>query len=111
MPALRKIAWLTSLSLDAPLVTVVWQRSLAKSTSANLEGYLCYVDFAQPIRQPMRSLSKIVLPILYAFFRLTTGLSANRLPQVNWSDSLDFLERDVWLQGFIVSETWKKRAN
>ena len=74
-------------------------------------GYLCYADFAYPNRQPMKSISKIVLPTLYRFFRLTAGLSTNHLPQVNLSDSLDLLEREVWLQGFIVSETWQKRTD
>ena len=46
MPALRKIAWLTSLSLDAPLVAVVWQRALAQSTSADLEWHHYFLVFA-----------------------------------------------------------------
>ena len=46
MPALRRIAWLTSLSLDAPLVAVVWQRAVAQSTSANLEWRHYFLVFA-----------------------------------------------------------------
>lgn len=37
MPSLRKLPWLTSLSLDAPLVAVVWQQAVAETISANLD--------------------------------------------------------------------------
>jgi tRNA (cmo5U34)-methyltransferase len=90
--------------------------TLVARLTASLEpgGLWLISDFARPQRvegAAHRPGSHLLLPLMYTFFRLTTGLSTRTLisPQPHLHASGMGLEKTRWFRGgFIYAERWRK---
>lgn len=81
----------------------------AVTHSLKAKGELVFTDFSIPVKQPHRLLSQAIVGALYPAFRLSAGIQAKRLPQLNWPASLKKTGQKQWLGGLIVSQLYQKK--
>lgn len=68
------------------------------------EGKLVYSDFSIPQKVPTRWIGKLIVSVLYQFFRSTTDIKAKQLPALAWPQSLKLISRQSTLKGLLTSE-------
>ncbi len=68
------------------------------------DGKLVYADFSIPENSPARWTGKAIILFLYLFFRFTTDIETNRLPALEWPQSLKPTSRQFLLKGLLTSE-------
>ncbi|MGY8693147.1 MAG: class I SAM-dependent methyltransferase [Verrucomicrobiia bacterium] len=78
-------------------------------TTIKLNGEFAYADFSIPKKRTSKFAGRFLVAILYHCFRLTTDIRANRLPTLEWPESLELETKAEFLKGLLTCEIRTKR--
>jgi hypothetical protein len=76
-------------------------------------GQWLFSDFNVPARQPMRLISRIMLGVLYPFFRISCGINARRLPDFSAEFAnlgLAIVHERQFVGGLLVAGLYRRSA-
>ncbi|MGH8012120.1 MAG: class I SAM-dependent methyltransferase [Candidatus Binataceae bacterium] len=85
-------------------------RNIAVSASADARWIIS--EFRQPPQGVWKLIGGLLLRMMYWFFRWTTGLSANSIPEYQSVCEANgfFLARErIFMRGMLVAQLWKRR--